>query len=74
MSATASATPPTFVQTVGRPHAIASTTVYGKPSEMLVRATMLPAWYASTALPTRPSRVAQSLSPSSSISSWQDAW
>ncbi len=43
-SATASATPPTFVHTTGLPHAMASTTVYGKPSEMLVRATTLPAW------------------------------
>lgn len=43
-STTASATPPTFVQTTARPHAIASITVYGKPSEMLVSATIVAAW------------------------------
>src|SRR5205823_110231 len=37
-SATAPATPPTLVQTTARPQAIDSTTVYGKPSEMLVNA------------------------------------
>ena len=37
-------TPPTSVETVVRPHIIASITVYGSPSEMLDSATTVEAW------------------------------
>ena len=43
VSATPSLTPPTAVDTVGLPAIIASITVYGKPSEILVRTTTVAA-------------------------------
>ncbi len=71
MLPTTSATPPTSVLTVGRPHIIASMIVYGMPSEMLDSATTWPSAYACRLQVTGPDRSTAARRPSRSISARQ---
>ncbi|WNB86353.1 hypothetical protein REH70_03640 [Cellulomonas sp. ATA003] len=54
------------MDTVARPHIMASITVYGRPSEMLERATIVEDWYAVVTGRTGPSKVTASPRASSS--------
>lgn len=68
VSPTASLTPPTSVETVVRPHDMASMIEKGKPSDIDDSITTCPAAYARHTSLIRPSKLSPSVTPSSAAS------